>query len=258
MNIQTPRKTQKTINKIKRFSPIIFLKKYKYIFITIIVITLSILLGFWNVRKVEYQNEDLKYSSQENIEKGIEYLKGTNIFRINPEEIETQLRIDNPFLKEVELEKVVPSKLVLKIYEYTPKYIYYTQDNCNIYSNLSNKITSICENCSEECKGYTTEYETIYVASDNSLDNNETFMYTTELNNITRLLYEFGYDISEVNIKDELLVLTDGEKTFMFDLNQDLNTQLSRLYLVGEKINEDQIEFVSLDLRFERPILKTK
>ncbi|KKP81665.1 MAG: hypothetical protein UR84_C0019G0015, partial [candidate division WS6 bacterium GW2011_GWD1_35_594] len=50
---------------------------------------------------------------------------------------------------------------------------------------------------------------------------------------------------------------TDGH-IFVFDITYDLDTQLGRMYLVGEKINTDLIEFKSLDLRFERPVMRLK
>ena len=256
--MQTPHNTEKVVNKIKRFSVVVFLKKYMYVFITIAVIALSVLLGFWNVRKVEYDKGDLKYSSVENIEKGIEYLKGSNIFSIDPIFVEQQLRKENPFIKSVEVDKVVPAKLVLKIYEYIPEFVYYSGDNCNLYSQTGFKIESICENCSEECSGQKETYSSVYVTSENSLETDGLFIYWNELNSFVRLLSEFGYDISEVSIKDGVTVLNSGDNSFIFDLNQGLDIQMSRMYLVGEKINQDSIKFLSLDLRFERPILKTE
>lgn len=256
--MQTPRNTEKVINKIKRISVVVFLKRFIYLLIIIALTALSVLLGLWNVRKVEYDKEDLKYSSVENIEKGIEYLKGSNIFSIDPIFVEQQLRKENPFIKSVEVDKVVPSRLVLKIYEHVPEFIYYTGDNCNLYSQTGFKIESLCENCGEECSGQKETYSSVYVASENPLESEGTFIYWSELTSFVRLLSEFGYDISEVSIKDGVTVLISGDNSFIFDLNQGLDIQMSRMYLVGEKINQDSIKFLSLDLRFERPILKTE
>ena len=44
----------------------------------------------------------------------------------------------------------------------------------------------------------------------------------------------------------------------IIEINQDYMIQASKLYLVLEKANIDGIEYKSLDLRFERPVMKLK
>lgn len=256
--MQTPRNTEKVINKIKRFSVVVFLKRFMYVLIGIAAIVLSVVLGLWNVRTVEFQDGDIKYSNIESIKNSGDTLKGMDIFMIDPQFVESEIKKGNPFIKSIEVDKVIPSKLVLKIHEYIPRFIYYTVDSCNVYSEMGVKIESICENCLEECSTQKDSFSSIYISSENSLESDGIFLYSNELNSFIRLLSEFGYDISEVNIKDGVTTLLGNGKSFIFDLNQGLDVQMARMYLVGEKVNQDSIIFLSLDLRFERPILKTE
>jgi hypothetical protein len=49
--------------------------------------------------------------------------------------------------------------------------------------------------------------------------------------------------------------LNSGQ-SFSFSMSEDIDTQLERFIAVANKIKSDNLEFKSIDLRFERPVLK--
>jgi len=247
---------EKSINKIKRFSVVCFVKKYYIPFIVIGLFILSLLLGFWNIRVIDYSNSDLKYVDKGKLEEGFNNIYGNNIFSLKPNDVVFELKNSSGFIKSVYVDKVIPSKLVLEIQEYEPKYVFYFSNSCNLYSSDGERLMSLCEDCVSECKQMSLDWDVIYITSSDLLDEGERFIYYSEIADILTLLSEFGYDIYDISIEKGVVVLSNEQHFFVFDITRDLEVQLSRFYLVGEKINHDNVEFKSLDLRFERPVLK--
>lgn len=247
---------ERIINKVKRFSLVVTLRKIMPFVSILGIFFLSTILGVWNVQSIEYEKDSLINVDNIKLDESLNIFLGKNIFLVDVHSIEDEVELKNTFVKRVEVDKVIPNKLKVTIEEYVPRYGFIFSNKCNLYAQEGVKIHEVCEDCVNECKVLSQEWKSIYIQSDDSLDSNGVFMYSEEIGNIINVLLEFGYVISEIEIEDGVTTLKTGEKQFVFDVNEDLDTQLARMYLVGKKINSDSIEFETLDLRFDRPVLK--
>lgn len=250
---------ERIFNKVKRFSLVVTLRKLFPLIILLLFLLLTFVAGVWNVRRVEYVEENLLYSERGMLEETFSSFVGKNIFFIDVSDIERDIVEKNSFVKSVVVEKVIPDRIRLTLDEYNPQYSFVFDNKCNLYSQEGIKIYEICEDCNSDCNSLSDQWKTIYIESNNLLDSDGVFMYSEEVGNITKVLGEFGYTIDEIGMDKGIATLyTSNRESFVFDLNEGLDIQLARMYLVGKKIDEDSIEFKKLDLRFERPVLKRK
>jgi len=91
------------------------------------------------------------------------------------------------------------------------------------------------------------------------LENEKRLIYQVEISNVLEILKIFGYEISSINISNGIANFESTDShIFVFDISENLETQLNRVYIVGKKINDENMNFRSLDLRFERPVMKLK
>lgn len=243
------------VNRIKRTAVVIFLRKISWILILISILLISFLLGVWNIQSFEYVNSNKVYVND--IDTYVSEYIGSNIFLIQPKDIENDILSSNSYVKSVNIEKILPNKILVTVNEYIPKYVGYFSNRCVLFSIEGKELEEYCKDCENECLEHSNILNSIYIKSDTLLSSESKLIFLDEISSISALLYEFGYDIKSVDISQGVTVIQDTfDHSFTFDITYDLDTQLSRLYLVGEKINAQEINFSSVDLRFERPVMK--
>lgn len=247
------------INRIKRIQIVVFLKKFSWFFILSLVFYLTILLGVWNVKHVEFNESSLLNSDKNKLTESVSIFLGEIIFLIKPSDVEGKIMESNKFVKRVFLEKKIPNKFVLTIEEHTPMYATYSLEKCSLFSSEGEKVIQVCEECSDSCRDDVSIWSPVYIESTNGMESSDNLIYYEEVRDILNVLNTFGYEIMYINIENGITTLkTEDEKIFTFDISSNLDLQLSRMYLVGQKINEESIVFKSLDLRFERPVMRLK
>jgi cell division septal protein FtsQ len=177
---------------------------------------------------------------------------GQGYFALNLNELEQEIQKSDKYIKSVSAEKIFPNKVRLLIEEYQPiSYLEY-KETCYIFSQEGLILEEMIEY--EECfleKG-------IKLISNQNIIAEGKLIFDKELSEVIKILSKFGWEISTVNFKENVLEIGDGEKVVIIEINQDYMIQASKLYLVLEKANIDGIEYKSLDLRFERPVMKLK
>jgi hypothetical protein len=242
------------LNRLNRVSVIVFFKKYSPVFITILLFVLSNVLGFWNVRNIQFELKEESNINALELEERVSSFKGENIFLLTPDEVKEALFEENGYIKEAYVEKKIPSTLSIKIEEYIPLYIGYSSERCVLYSSEGSRIRELCKECLEEC----TDESLISISSNSLLESGKRLIYIDEIQKISKLLDTFGFNIEKIEIGEGVSKFTASNHTFTFDMSYNLDIQLNRMYLVGQKINSESMEFTSLDLRFERPVMKLK
>ncbi|PKN02758.1 hypothetical protein CVU76_01855 [Candidatus Dojkabacteria bacterium HGW-Dojkabacteria-1] len=256
MQISSP-KTQALVNRISRFSPVVFLRRYILLIAFLLFFLISNIVGLWNVRNIEF---GIKEDSNVNIStlgEYVEEIKGKNIFLVTPSEVEEKLNEYNGFVKSINVEKRIPSTLYIQIEEYEPKFLGYASQRCKLFSEEGVRIVEICKECEEECVQYTDIYPSIYISSNSSLENSRKLIYTEEIVKGLEILKVFGYEIISIDILNGIARFEGIDNhIFIFDISENLEIQLNRMYIVGKKINDENMNFRSLDLRFERPVMK--
>jgi len=250
------RKREKVLNKVRRTTVIVFFKKILPLIIFLILFSLSIILGFWNVRTFEY--EGLTNVSKVELDSYLEEFKNENIFLLSPQQIQKKIIDSNGFIENVYVKKVMPSKVVVRVDEYIPYYIGYSSDICILFSKGGFAIKRLCEECEDTCFE-DQEFSLVNIKSDQNLESNRELIFYEEFDSLLTLFGEFGYTITEINMKEGIVEIIDIENhLFIFDITYDLETQLARWYLVAKKIDNDMIQFDSIDMRFERPVMELK
>jgi len=252
-------KREVAINKVKRTPIVIFLRRVLPFIIIIILIFITFLIGFWNVKKFEYDESKLNNVSTVELDAYLADFIGRNIFTVTPDEIKSVLIKSNGFIKNVYVKKVLPSKLNITVEEHTPLYIGYSTDRCLLFSDTGILISEICTNCKQECTVNEESLGKVLIESTSVIESEKRLIFFDEISKVGKVLGEFGYFVNHVNIDNGIAqFIDDSGRIFVFDLSNDLETQLARMYAVGGKINEDLINFSRLDLRFKRPVMNLK
>lgn len=222
-------------------------KPILFIMITMLIAYILFLVGVFQIKKIE-PNMEL---TNANIEEVTNQYLGQEYFSLNLANLEKDILNTDRYVKSVRAEKVFPNTVRLKMEEYEPMSYLEYKGVCYILS----KEGVILE---EE-----TEYEECILENGIELNSKQNILtenrliFDTELLEIVTLLEKFDWEITAVNFKENLLEFSShDQKTVIVEINQEYETQLSELYLILEKVNIEGIEYKSLDLRFERPVMK--
>jgi uncharacterized protein YuzE len=215
--------------------------------LVVLIVYILTILGVFKIRKIETDKE-LKHAPS--ITQTTNQYLGKGYFSLNLAQMEEDIKTSSRYIKEVSAEKVFPNKIYLEIEEYNPiSYLEY-KDVCYIFAQEGIML--------EE----TTEYEECLLENGIKLNSKQNILaenrliFDTELYEVVKVLEEFGWKVTQVKFNKNVLEISDGEKVVTIEINQEYETQISKLYLVLEKVNIEGLEYKSLDLRFERPVME--
>lgn len=247
------------LNKVRRVPVIVFLKRIMPIIIFILIVGLSFLIGLWNVRNFEYGDSKFQNVSSKDIDSYLSLFLKKNIFVIKPDDVANTLKSSNGYINIVSVKKILPSSLSIYIEEYIPFYFGYSSNSCLLFADTGELIKEICKECETDCKKESDTSQMVYINSNSVIESNNKLIFFEEIFKVKSLLEEFSYSISALTIQDGIAIFKDTQgHSFTFDLSNQLDIQLARMYLVGTKINKDMIQYTTLDLRFERPVMNIK
>lgn len=217
------------------------------ILLIILIIYILTVIGIFKIKNIETENK-LKYVT--NIEQVTNQYKGVGYFSLNLEKLEKDILSSSRYVKSVKASKIFPNKIKLTIEEYSPELYMEYKDICYIFSQeglILEELTEY-EQCSLEGG--------IIIKSNQNILADDRLIFGTEADEVVKILEEFGWSVKELIFEKNVLQITDGEKTVILEINEEYEEQLARMYLVLEKVNIDNIEYQSIDLRFERPVIK--
>lgn len=251
----TSKRREAVVNKVKRFPLVVFLKRILPLLIFLFLIFLTFIFGLWNVKELEYGNSKLESVSSNDLDSYLNEFIGNNIFLLSISDVQKKFFESNGYIKEVYVKKILPWKLDIHIEEYKGLYLGYSSNRCVLFADTGKTISEICKECEQECLDRKTKE--LYITSDSSLEGNGRLIFFDEISKIQRVLSEFEYIPKSVNISKGIATIEDENgHIFVFDITYDFDVQLARVYIVCQKINEDMIKFKSLDLRFDRPVMR--
>ena len=256
--------------RISRFRPIVFLKKHIPFVIFFLVFLLSLLIGVWEINRFKiYQTNGEEV--EEKIERLVtEYLEkevgGKNFFSTYSKDVEDSLVKNISFVKSASIAKIAPNKLEVYLEIYQPRSLILDIDNkCKTLSLTGIVLEELCEEIEDValcCEGYTSDGKYYIFKSDEAetskLENGkEQLLVMIDIANIVKVVDSFGFKIKEITLKDKVVAIEDLDgNTHLFTLVDNINTQLARYYVIMKKVNSDEIQFNTVDVRFERPIVK--
>ncbi|HRY22277.1 MAG TPA: hypothetical protein P5311_00735 [Candidatus Dojkabacteria bacterium] len=256
--------------RIMRFKIVALIKRNLPLSSFLFLLMLSFLFGFWDVRKYELYDLGGGVVSEGISSSVSKYLKenvtGENFFLLNLSSLEKDLYLDIPKLKSVRIEKVAPNKLVLFLETFDEKYVAYLRDQkCYLLAQEGIVLDSICEDeevGKECCKQYAIDNSLTYFFSEKvepSIfeDDKDRLLIMEEVGKIVKVVEKFNYRIKRIVLDKEVVELYDeGDRIFRFTISADIDTQLKRFIVVAGKVNSEEMDFSSLDLRFERPVMR--
>lgn len=215
--------------------------------LVVLVVYILFLVGIFQIKKIETKDE-LKYSTH--IEETTEQYLGQEYFTLNLENLENDILNSEKYVKEVSAEKIFPNKVFLEVEEYTPRSYLEYKEKCYIFSE-----EGVILEDSEEYEECVLNNGIELLSKENIIAENR-LIFDTELYQIVKILEEFGWEVSTINFERNVLFVSDQEHTVVIEINQEYENQLSKLYLVLEKVNIEGMEYKTLDLRYQRPVME--
>ncbi len=255
-------------DRIMRFKVVAFIKKNLFLSVFLLLLILSFPVGFWDVKKYEFYDLNGDIISETISSSVSNYLKenvtGENYFLLSPLTLEKGLYMAIPKLKTAKIEKVAPNKLILFLEVFDEKYTAYLRDQkCYILSYEGIVLDSVCEKEKTQCcQQYALDNSLIYFFSQEvepsiSEGEKDKLLIMEEVGKIVKIVEKFNYKIERIVLNKEIVELyDDSDRVFRFTISADIDTQLKRFIIVAGKINSDEMDFSSLDLRFERPVMR--
>jgi len=242
--------------KILRIKPIIWICRYWYLTIIIIALIITTLLGVYNIDGIDFVNREGKNVKEREIRELIKRHMQKNFFTVNPEEVEEDV-LKNSYIKSVEVEKIFPDKLKIKIEEYQPFIAFEEEDRCKIFSR-ERTLLEVKEEM--DCKVFTEEEGIIYFIGETTLtveENGKQYFYlANKISNISQVLDQFDISIKLIDMKSNVLNISTNAGLIIMDTNQDNDIELARLFLVLKELKEQGVKSSSIDVRFKRPIIQ--
>lgn len=270
MDIPAPKQpTNHLKDRVLRFKPICFIKKNLPIFVVIFVFLLTLLFGLWNIRYYTITDRDgdnIPTNVENQIEKYLnEKVIGKNYFSFSTTSLEEEMTKNLSYVKSVNIEKVVPNKLEIFVNIYEPSSAAYIKNqSCYILSEEGYVLENICKEDTQNCcLKYATD-NSIYSFTSQNVDistegsGKQKLMIMDNISNVTKVVRAYKYNIKNVTLSDSILEITlDSGQLFRFSIAEELDIQLERFIAVANKVKSDNLEFKSIDFRFERPVLKS-
>lgn len=255
-------------DKLLRFKPITFIKKYIFVFLFILFAILSTVFGLWNIRKYQVTNisgEDIDINVETLIESYIQQnVLGKNYFLLSAKSIEDDMVSKISYLEDISITKILPNNFDLIVHIYKPELVAILKEGkCYLLCEDGYVLEHLCVDAEEGCCKSYTEMNQLYTLTASMFDisklenGKEKLLYMDNISKVIKTIKSVGYGISGISVTEELLdIKTSENRLLRFSFNQDLDIQLSRFIVVVGKIKSDNMTFKSLDLRFERPVMK--
>jgi len=256
------------LEKVSRFKPVAFVRRNLFVTIIILLIVITNLVGVWNIKKYEIYDvsgSEIPLNIVNDISKYIdENSVGDNFFLLSPSELNTQLVSNISYIKSANVQKSLPNKLEIFVETYKPELLsVLNEDQCYVLSNEGIMLERVCEGETKDCCMKYIETNKLYLLTSSSVDisklenGKEKLLVMDSISKVTKITYSLGYAIEGVTLSGDILELRLTDKRILrFSMGEDLDVQLERLVIVAGKIKSDKIKFKSLDVRFERPVIK--
>lgn len=256
------------LKRISRLKIIIFLKRNLLLFSLILLFLLTIIFNLWDIKKYNIQNisgEDIDQKVLVDIEGYLEKnVTGRNYFILSPKDLKKDLYANIPYIKSLRMEKVIPNKLDIYLDLFEPKYIANLKsDNCYLISTEGYVLENLCNEAEEGCclssslEGNYIYLEFTQIDISELDDGKKKLLLIDDVQSVMEIMNSFSFEIDRVVLQDEVLDFYDKDgKLFRFTISENLYVQIARFVVVINKIGDNGLNLGSLDLRFERPVVK--
>lgn len=209
---------------------------------------------------------------------------GDGYFETRASDVEETAMDLSAYIKDIYVEKLFPSTLKISIIERSPVITLKNTSGCYVFDQ-ERYVTEVLESSTVNtptmdtstvntieggedisdtvCKANSQSLSTIYIRAMDFISNpalrSEIPFYDLENIIITKdILSEYGYLIEDITLEDDVYIfnLEDGSKVLLSRL-EDIKIQDKRLIIVLNEVTSQAISFTEVDVRYERPIIKS-
>jgi len=227
-------------------------KKLAVIFIVLFIFLAGILAtNFFLVGEIVVMNPDKK-----NELIGLADLKNKNTLFLNAAELEKEILSKNPKVKLIQIQKIYPNKLVVEVAMDKPLAAV-RADLGYLYLSETGKIIAKKKELAQNLP-VINYYQKIYFASHQAGQKIEFNEIVTSLD-LIKTVGDMGLVTDTVDIAGTYMVAFNlEEKKIIFSLEKELAEEKYQLETIVRQFRIEGKDFTSLDLRFDKPVIKIK
>jgi len=235
----------------KKFFPII--KK-----ISVVVLLALIFLGvffyvnrFFLVKEIEIFGNDKKNSIN-----GLINLKNHNLLYISEQKTALDLQKENPWMESVIIDKSYPNKLTIKIKPAIPIALIKV-DQGFFYLDAGGKVIQKAKKNDSRLPqiNYYQLLSYFDYQPGNKIGYKDILLSLFFINNLNNL----GYSVDTVDIAGFYMIRFNlKDKSILFSTEKDTKKQAYQLEQIIKRFKIEGVDFSSLDLRFDKPVIKIK
>lgn len=226
------------------------MKLNRILLIIPIVFAFFIYNSIFKVKSLNVQSEKIDCADDLQIKNSTNIL-GQNIFLINKNPIESDLKKKFICINQINLSKIFPSKINLRVLGREAKAKLYL-------ASPSAEASSEAYLVDEEGVIFSKDVNNIF-APRVFFENTDLYLgKNIEFRNILKILNEsgkFGLDIEVSQILDSFIVIFSLPKV-IFKLDNQIDVQIASLQLILEKAKMDSETLDFIDLRFDKPVIR--
>lgn len=246
-----------------------------------LIIGLGFLLdrvGYTKIKEIyitDYNLTELKLIDPEKLSEDLlSEFKGENYFLLQPHDVETKITELTTYTKNVYISKLFPNAIKVEIVERRPALILSQPERCVVLDSESYVLelveTELTESATigiDLCPQYTeldSTEQPLLLTSDEvntefHLGEEAPFYVLDNLRITQQILLSEGYEVESVVFTDNIYSYQIGENRVikMSDL-EDFEIQQKRLIVILQEIATQKIDFETLDVSYERPVITRK
>lgn len=231
------------------------LKIFKYIPLIALLYYLFFLSPLFIIKNIETNN--LKYIDGENIVSDFMILKGENFFLTDLTDLRTEVIKNYAFIESIYTEKLFPDRIIIHVREKEPFAVVSNEQGCYLLDRFGFVLLE------SDCGSLKSNYSVKEVVGQDL--NNIEFMVNSQSNfynieniyKIIQVLDYYNYNVKTIALDGQRaeFILHD-ERVLIFSFVDDIEIQLKRFIIVNRKIEIENMSFESIDIRYQRPVLK--
>jgi cell division septal protein FtsQ len=231
------------------------LKFLVYVPFFLIFIFLFFCSPFFKIKEIEVN--ELSYIDEDEIVNDFTSLENENFFLTDLTDLRAEVIKKYAFIENIYTEKVFPDKVLVHIREKEPFLVVSNDLGCYLLDKLGFVLLE------SDCSSLKSNYSVKEVLGEgfNNIDfivNTQSNFYNAEkIYEIVSVLDYYGYNVKKIKIENQVATFElHDDRFFVFSFADDIDMQLKKFIVVKKKIDYDNMSFETIDMRYNRPVLK--
>ena len=254
----------------KRLISWFFINKRNILITSIIFLLLLFIYLLIIVFKIpQIQTTEIRYNNlvhEQKIDKvDIENYVNENIksgyFMINILKMQEEIKNKSLLIESVIIRKEFPNKISIDINFYNIDVVLQNNENCILINDSSYVIDIWSMGEGSSCSDFIKENGTYLINNENTIEykakENTNFKFLKDIVDINNIFKEYKYVINRCEYLDSVLTCIDNiDRKYTFTSRDNIYEQEVRLVALLEQLQNINIKYKRLDLRFNRPVIE--